>query len=71
MHLTRWQCNRKSGGGYTGCPVIGNNVRLGAHAQILGDVFIADDVKIGAGAAVINSCYEKGATLVGVPAKKI
>lgn len=50
-------------------PVIGDNVRLGVGAKVLGDVYIADDVQIGAGAIVLHSCYEKGALLVGIPAK--
>lgn len=50
-------------------PVIGNNVDIGVGASIIGDVYIADDVKIGAGAVVTKSCYEKGATLIGIPAK--
>ena len=50
-------------------PVIGNNVRLGAGAKVLGDVYIADHVQIGAGAIVLHSCYEKGALLVGIPAR--
>ncbi len=50
-------------------PVLGNNVDVGIGAKIIGDVTIADDVKIGAGAVVTKSCYEKGATLVGVPAR--
>lgn len=50
-------------------PVIGNNVRLGAGAKVLGDVYIADNVQIGAGAIVLHSCYEKGALLVGIPAR--
>lgn len=53
----------------TGAPVIGHNVRLGHGAKVLGDVYIADNVQIGAGALVINSCEEKGALLVGVPAR--
>lgn len=53
------------------CPVIGNNVRLGAGSKVLGDVYIADGVQIGAGAVVIHSCYNKNAVLVGVPAKEI
>lgn len=40
-------------------PVIGNNVRLGTGAKVLGDVYIADGVQIGAGAVVLDSCYEK------------
>ena len=49
-------------------PTIGNNVDIGVGASIIGGVFIADGVKIGAGAVVTKSCYEKGATLVGIPA---
>ena len=36
-----------------------------------GDIVIADDVKIGANAVVTRSCLEKGATLVGIPAKPL
>lgn len=50
-------------------PVLGDNVRLGVGAKVLGDVYIADNVQIGAGAIVLHSCYEKGALLVGIPAK--
>lgn len=50
-------------------PVIGNNVDIGVGAKIIGDISVADDVKIGAGAVVTKSCREKGATLVGVPAR--
>ena len=50
-------------------PVIGNNVDIGVGARILGDIVIADDVKIGANAVVTKSCLEKGATLVGIPAR--
>lgn len=49
-------------------PVLGDNVRLGAHAMVLGDVYIADDVQSDAGAVVLHSCNEKGALLTGVPA---
>ena len=52
-------------------PVIGNNVDIGVGAKIIGDITIADDVKIGAGAVVTKSCLEKGATLVGIPAKPV
>lgn len=50
-------------------PVIGSNVDIGVGAKIIGDVFIANGVKIGAGAVVTKSCYEEGVTLVGVPAR--
>lgn len=52
-------------------PVIGNNVELGFGAMVLGEVHIADDVKIGAGAVVVESCEKKGATLIGVPAREV
>lgn len=50
-------------------PVIGDNVRLGAGAKVLGGITIADEVKIGSGAIVLHSCLEKGSLLVGIPAK--
>jgi serine O-acetyltransferase len=56
-------------GSSTGAPVIGNNVDIGVGAKIIGDITIADGVKIGAGAVVTKSCPEENATLVGIPAK--
>ena len=50
-------------------PIIGNDVDIGVGAKIIGAITIADGVKIGAGAVVVHSCLEKGATLVGVPAR--
>lgn len=63
-------CIGNDGNG-TAAPVIGNNVDIGVGAKIIGDITIADDVTIGAGAVVTKSCLEKGAVLVGVPAKII
>ena len=53
------------------CPVIGNNVYIGPGAKIFGDIYIADDIKIGANAVVNKSCDIVGATLVGVPARAV
>lgn len=53
------------------CPVIGDNVRLGVGAKVFGNIYIADNITIAAGAVVTKSCYEKGVTLAGVPAKII
>ena len=53
------------------CPVIGNNVTLGVGAKVLGNVTIADDIRIGAGAVVLKSFYEPGITIGGIPARKI
>lgn len=50
-------------------PVIGNNVDIGVGARVLGDIIIADNVKIGANAVVTKSCLEPGVTLVGAPAR--
>ncbi len=50
-------------------PVLGDRVRLGVGAKIIGDVTIADDVTIAAGAVVIESCETPGAVLAGIPAK--
>lgn len=50
-------------------PVIGNCVDIGVGAKIIGDITIADGVRVGAGAVVTKSCLEPGATLVGVPAR--
>ena len=52
-------------------PTIGDNVDIGVGVSIIGDVHIADDTKIGAGAVVVKSCNELGKTLVGVPAHPI
>lgn len=52
-------------------PVLGDNVELGFGAQIIGDVYIADGVRIGAGAVVTKSFYEKDIIIVGNPARKL
>ena len=52
-------------------PIIGNNVDIGIGAVIIGDVQLADDIKVGANAVVTKSCLTKGAILVGVPAHEI
>lgn len=60
-----------SDGTGTAAPVIGDRVDIGVGAKILGDITIADDVTVGAGAVVTRSCLEKGAVLAGVPARII
>lgn len=52
-------------------PTIGNNVDIGVGAVVLGKVYVADDIKIGANAVVTKSFYEKGITIAGIPAVKI
>lgn len=53
------------------CPKIGNNVRLGVGAKVIGNVILADNITVAAGAVVVKSCLEEGVTLAGVPAKII
>ncbi|XAS66646.1 serine acetyltransferase [Micrococcaceae bacterium Sec5.7] len=51
-----------------GCPVLADNVVLGAYAQVLGDVKIGTDVTVGAMSLVMTD-IPSGSTAVGVPAK--
>ncbi|HSI38073.1 MAG TPA: serine acetyltransferase [Methylotenera sp.] len=53
-----------------GVPTIGDNVDFGAYAQVLGDVRIGNDCKIGAMTLVITDVPD-GATAVGIPARII
>ena len=48
-------------------PTLGNNVVVGAGAQILGPITIGNDAKIGANAVVLHN-VANGQTVVGVPA---
>lgn len=51
-------------------PTIGNNVNIGQNAQILGQITIADGVRIGANAVVTKDCLNGNVALAGVPAKE-
>lgn len=55
------------GSNTSGFPVIGNNVYIGPHVSIVGNVTIGDNVTIGAGAVVVKDVPSE-ATVVGVPA---
>lgn len=52
-------------------PRLGNNVDIGYGAVLIGDITIADDIKIGANAVVNKSFTEPGVTIAGVPAKVV
>jgi len=52
-------------------PVIGDNVRLGVGAKIIGGIELADNTTIAAGAVVVHSFSETDTVLAGIPAKKI
>ena len=51
-------------------PTIGNNVIIGAGAKVLGDIIIADHVRIGAGSVVIED-VPSHSTVVGVPGRVV
>jgi serine O-acetyltransferase len=59
--------NRTDGGPV---PVIGDNVEFGAYAQVLGDICIGNDCRIGAMSVVLCDVPD-GATAVGNPARII
>lgn len=50
------------------CPVIGNNVELGANVVLLGDITIGNNVVIGAGSVVLD-CVPDNALVVGEKAR--
>ena len=52
-------------------PQIGDNVDIGVGAKIIGDVTIANGIKIGANAVVNKSFNEENITIVGCPARKV
>jgi serine O-acetyltransferase len=51
-------------------PVIGDDVELGAYAQVLGGVRIGDGARIGAMTVVLTD-VPAGATVVGNPARSM
>jgi serine O-acetyltransferase len=51
-------------------PIIGKNCFIGARSMVLGDINVGDNVKVGAGAVVINDVPSNN-TVVGVPAKLV
>lgn len=59
--------NRREGGPV---PVLGDNVELGAYAQVLGAVHLGDGCKVGAMSVVLDD-VPPGATAVGAPARVI
>lgn len=50
-------------------PVLENNVDIGVGANLIGDIHIASNIKIGANALVNKSFEDENTILVGVPAK--
>jgi putative colanic acid biosynthesis acetyltransferase WcaB len=52
------------------CPIIGNNVNIGAHACILGNIHIGDNVIIGAG-SIVTKDVPANTVVAGNPARII
>ncbi len=52
-------------------PRIGNRVDIGVGAKIIGDIQIADDIVVGAGAVVNRSFLNPGMMIAGIPAREI
>ena len=51
-------------------PQVGNNVIIGAGAQLLGPIAVGDGARIGSNAVVVKD-VEAGATMVGIPARPV
>ena len=52
-------------------PILGDNVELGYGAVVIGNVRIANNVRIGANAVVNCSIEDENCTFVGVPARMV
>lgn len=68
VHLHGNNCIGNGGPGKHIPPTLGNNVLVGVGAKIIGNVHIADNVKIAAGAVVVKDINEPGCTVAGIPA---
>ncbi len=51
-------------------PTLGNNVVVGVGAQLIGDITIGDNSKVGAGSVVVTS-VPAHATVVGIPGRVV
>lgn len=57
--------------GSDSAPVLGDNIFIGSGARIIGEITIANDVAIGANAAVVRNVSQIGITVGGTPARQI
>ena len=70
-HLHGNNCLGNAGPHNLACPELGDNIRIGVGAKIIGGVKIASNITVAAGAVVVNSFDEEGITIGGIPARKI
>lgn len=56
---------------HNAAPNIGDNVYIGPGAKLFGDIYIADNIAVGANSVVNKSFYEPNISIAGVPARKI
>lgn len=70
-HLHGNNCLGNAGPHNLACPELGDNIRIGVGAKIIGGVKIANNITIAAGAVVVNSFEEEGITIGGIPARRI
>lgn len=61
--------NGKSGDEESKAPVIGKYANIGIGANVIGNVELADNITVAAGAIVCKNCLCNNAVLIGVPAK--
>lgn len=61
---------RYEDGTFSGCPVIGHNVEIGANVCIIGDIKIGNNVNIGAGSVVVKDVPDN-VIVVGNPSRVI
>lgn len=54
----------------TDCPVLGNDIFIGAGAKVIGKVRVGNGARIGANAVVVHDVPEQS-TVVGIPAKVV
>ena len=52
-------------------PRLGNRIDIGVGAKSIGDIELADDIVIGAGAVVNKSFLTPGITIGGIPAQEL
>jgi serine O-acetyltransferase len=68
VHLEHEVTIGDSGAG--ACPVLGDDVYLGAGAKVIGPVSIGDGARVGANAVVVRD-VDPDTTVVGVPARPV